>query len=99
MVAPEPDCIGGVDVTNEFWMPMPAAAPVGLHAFVYERLTQHEQQLLRRLRRGTRLNRRTERWTEARKQRAARRQRRRALANLSINDVRVLLRLVEELGL
>ncbi len=99
MVAPEPDCIRGVDVTNQFWMPMPAAAPAGLHAFVYERLTVREQQLLRRLRRGSRVNGRAERWTEARKQRSARRQRRRALANLSVNDIRVLLKLVEELGL
>ena|SRR5688500_8806000 len=79
---------GGVDVSNEFWMPAPALPPGGVHQFVYERLTIREQAILRRLRRGD--------WPRksGRVARASRRERRRALEELGINDLRTLLRVL-----
>lgn len=72
-------------------------ASVEVHAFVYERLTAREQQILRRLRQGKRP--RSAARGIGRSPRALLRRRRRALDRLGINDIRNLLRMVEDLGL
>jgi hypothetical protein len=84
--------IGGMDVNNEFWLPASALPPVGVHRFVYERLSEREQAILRRLRRGH--------WPakSGRVTRASRRERRRALEQLGINDLRTLLRFLKGMG-
>ncbi len=76
-------------MSNEFWMPAPTLPPVGVHQFVYERLTVREQAMLRRLRRGG--------WPRkgGRVARASRRERRRVLEDLGINDLRTLLRVLD----